>query len=88
MLFTRPNRVAAASAVLLLLLAIPAAVIALQVMPQMNALLQTGAGDSAGFKRLHGLSMIIYCGEALILLIVVVLLPWSLRLTPPAPGRA
>ena len=78
-LLTRPNRAAVISAFLLMANVVPAAVVAFYVMPKMSGLLASNAGSSPDFKWLHGLSMMLYCGETLLLLGVVLLLPWSLR---------
>ena len=78
-LLTRPNRSAVAGSILLALNVVPAAVVAFYVMPKMSGLLASNAGSSPDFKWLHGLSMMLYCGETLLLLGTVLLLPWSFR---------
>ena len=79
LLATRPTRSAVVAAVLLAACAVPAAVVAFSVMPKMNALLAGGAGTSPAFMRLHGLSMVLYLAETVVLLAVVLLLPWATR---------
>ena len=74
-LLTRPNRSAVAGSILLALNVVPAAVVAFYVMPKMSGLLASNSGSSPDFKWLHGLSMLLYCGETLLLLGVVLLLP-------------
>jgi hypothetical protein len=45
----------------------------------MEQLRQQGQADSPQFRKLHGISMIVYTGETFILLVAGFILPWSMR---------
>lgn len=49
------------------------------ITPRIAVLLERGQQDSAEFKKLHGVSMMLYCAEAAALLVAGGLLPAALR---------
>jgi hypothetical protein len=54
----------------------------------MEQLRQQGQSSSPEFRKLHGISMIVYSGQTLILLAAGLTLPWAMReqdKTTPAP---
>jgi hypothetical protein len=58
---------------------IPAALSPMLITSRMEALRVQGQSESPEFRRLHGISMIVYTGETLILLVTGLSLPWALR---------
>jgi hypothetical protein len=68
--------------VLFILLAaatVPAALGPMFVTSRMEQLRQQGQSSSPEFRKLHGISMIVYTGQTLILLAAGLTLPWALR---------
>jgi hypothetical protein len=64
---------------LLAIAAIPTALNPMLVTSHMEQLRLQGQSSSEQFKKLHGISMIVYSGETLILLAAGLTLPWALR---------
>jgi Domain of unknown function (DUF4149) len=58
--------------------ALPAALSPILVTSRMEQLRAQGQSSSEQFKKLHGISMIIYSGQTLILLAAGLTLPWTL----------
>ena len=64
---------------LLAIAAIPTALNPILITSRMEQLRLQGQSSSEQFKKLHGISMIVYSGETLILLAAGLTLPWALR---------
>ncbi|MGD0767921.1 MAG: hypothetical protein ABSB42_06960 [Tepidisphaeraceae bacterium] len=67
---------------------IPAALGPMLLTSRMEQLRQQGQSSSPEFRKLHGISMIVYSGQTLILLAAGLTLPWAMReqdKTTPAP---
>jgi hypothetical protein len=64
---------------LLALATVPAALSPMLITSRMEALRTQGQSSSPEFKKLHGISMIVYSGETLILLAAGTALPWAMR---------
>jgi hypothetical protein len=64
---------------LLAIAAVQTAVNPIFVTSRMEKLRLEGQSSSEQFKKLHGISMIVYSGETLILLLAGFTLPWALR---------
>lgn len=76
---------------LLALATVPAALGPMLITSRMEALRIQGQSSSPEFRKLHGISMIAYSGETLILLAVGLAIPWALQAgkkpsPPPSPG--
>jgi hypothetical protein len=68
--------------VLFILLAaatVPAALGPMFVTSRMEQLRQQGQSSSGEFRKLHGISMIVYTGQTLILLAAGLTLPWAMQ---------
>jgi hypothetical protein len=64
---------------LLAVATVPAALSPMLITSRMERLRVEGQSSSAEFKKLHGISMIAYSGETLILLAAGLTLPWAMR---------
>jgi hypothetical protein len=64
---------------LLAVAAVPAALGPIFVTSRMEQLRQQGLSSGEEFKKLHGISMMVYSGEVLVLLGAGVALPWAMR---------
>lgn len=53
-----------------------ACVITMYIAPQIELMHEKGLAQSPAFMRMHGYSMVLYLGEALMLLIAGLFLPW------------
>ncbi|HEX4054624.1 MAG TPA: hypothetical protein VHX86_10200 [Tepidisphaeraceae bacterium] len=58
---------------------VPAALGPMLITSRMEKLRLNGQSSSPQFKKLHGESMIAYCGETIVLLAVGLTLPWAMR---------
>ncbi len=58
---------------------VPAALGPVLITSRMERLRLAGESSSPQFKKLHGESMIVYCGETIVLLAVGLTLPWAMR---------
>jgi len=58
---------------------VPAALGPMLVTSRMEQLRQQGQSASPEFRKLHGISMIVYSGQTLILLAAGLTLPWAMR---------
>ena len=58
---------------------VPAALTPMLITSKMEQLRLQGQSSSEQFKKLHGISMIVYSGQTLILLAAGLTLPWTLR---------
>jgi hypothetical protein len=65
--------------VLLAAATVPAALSPILITSRMEQLRLQGQSSSEQFKKLHGISMIVYSGQTLILLAAGLTLPWTLR---------
>jgi hypothetical protein len=59
--------------------ALPAALGPMLITSRMEALRLQGLSASPEFKKLHGISMLVYSGETLVLLVAGMGLPWVMR---------
>ncbi|MGA2582243.1 MAG: hypothetical protein ABSG31_03105 [Tepidisphaeraceae bacterium] len=64
---------------------VPTALGPIFVTRRMEELRLAGQSSSPEFMKLHGISMLVYSGETLILLAAGLMLPWAMRF-PPSPG--
>ena len=69
---------------LLAIATIPAALGPMLITSRMEALRVQDQSSSPEFRKLHGISMIVYTGETFILLITGTTLPWAIRAKNPA----
>jgi len=58
---------------------VPAALSPMLITSRMEQLRARGESSSPQFKKLHGISMMVYSGETLILLAAGLTLPWAMR---------
>jgi hypothetical protein len=64
---------------LLAVATVPAALSPMLITSRMESLRVQGQSQSSEFRRLHGISMMVYTGETVILLAAGVSLPWAMR---------
>jgi hypothetical protein len=72
---------------LLAVAAVPAALGPIFVTSRMERLREEGLASGEEFKKLHGISMMVYSGEVLVLLGAGVALPWAMREGLERDGR-
>jgi hypothetical protein len=65
---------------------LPAALSPMLLTSRMELLRQQGRSSSPEFRELHGISMIVYTGQTLILLAAGLTLPWAMREEVKADG--
>lgn len=71
---------------LLAIATVPAALSPILVTSRLERLREQGQSSSAEFRKLHGISMMVYTGETLLLLGAGVMLPWAMRDENKADG--
>ncbi len=74
-----PSRWVLVNFVLLAIATCCGVAVAIWIIPPMEALRQQGLGASDEFKRLHGRSMMLLMGQAIMLLLYGVILPFAIR---------
>jgi hypothetical protein len=67
---------------------LPAALGPMLITGRMEQLRLRGETSSPEFRKLHGQSMIVYCGETLVLLAAGLTLPWAMREDDKSNGTA
>ena len=78
-LLSGPSAVRTTLFCLLALAAVGALLSPMVITPKIDALRKSGQTDTQEFKKLHGQSMMVYSGDALILLVAGTLLPAAMK---------
>jgi hypothetical protein len=73
-----PSKFVLVNFILLGLAACAGVAVAVWIIGPMEALREQGLGGSDEFKKLHGISMMLFCAQAILLLIYGVILPFAI----------